>query len=252
MNQKPDTVHVIVLACLCLHNITRVRYSADQNLLMDQEDVDQQIIPAAWRDGVDMGDVQLGCAKTLKFTSCLFQLDIVTCFEHDCKMDEMCVATASGDSCVKHGLSTVRCPSGSAQYHDICVWPVMGNYTWYEAQTACGEGASLLEISTVDIYNLFETVSQYRCSVKRCPYPRSFWIGLKYSATHSAFVWDASGKILTPTDFNTFLTFPTPGNTDMCFGLYRQFKSNTTRTAQVDCDCETMVACQLIAPDYWT
>lgn len=59
MNQKPDTVHVIVLACVCLHNIMRVRYPGDQNPLMDQEDDDHQVIPGAWRDGVNMDDVQI-------------------------------------------------------------------------------------------------------------------------------------------------------------------------------------------------
>ena len=59
MNQKPDTVLVIVLACVCLHNIMRVRYPGDQNLLMDQEDDDHQVILGAWRDGVNMDDVQI-------------------------------------------------------------------------------------------------------------------------------------------------------------------------------------------------
>lgn len=38
MNQEPETVHVIVFACVCLHNIMRMRYPGDQNLLLDQED----------------------------------------------------------------------------------------------------------------------------------------------------------------------------------------------------------------------
>ena len=59
MNQKPDTVHGIVLACICLHNLMRVRYPGDQNLLMDQEDDDHQVILGDWRDGVNMDDVQM-------------------------------------------------------------------------------------------------------------------------------------------------------------------------------------------------
>lgn len=59
MYQKPETVHVIVLACVCLHNIMRVRYPGDQNPLLDQEDDDHQVIPGAWRDGVNMDDLQI-------------------------------------------------------------------------------------------------------------------------------------------------------------------------------------------------
>jgi hypothetical protein len=59
MNQKPDTVHAIVLACVCLHNIMRLRYPGDQNLLMDKEDDDHQVILGAWRDGVNMDDMQI-------------------------------------------------------------------------------------------------------------------------------------------------------------------------------------------------
>ena len=58
-NQKPDTVHDIELACICLHNIMRVRYPGDQNLLMDQEDDDHQVILGNWRDGVNMDDMQM-------------------------------------------------------------------------------------------------------------------------------------------------------------------------------------------------
>lgn len=54
-----NTVDVIVLACVCLHNITRVIYPGDQNPLMDQDDDDYQVIPGAWRDGVNMDDVKI-------------------------------------------------------------------------------------------------------------------------------------------------------------------------------------------------
>ena len=59
MNQKPDIVHGIVLACICLHNLMRVRYPGDQNLLMDQEDDDHQVILDDRRGGVNMDDVQM-------------------------------------------------------------------------------------------------------------------------------------------------------------------------------------------------
>ena len=68
MNQKPDLVHVIVLACVCLHNIMRVRYPGDENLLIDQEDDDHQIILGAWRDGVNMDDVHIPRGSNLDTT----------------------------------------------------------------------------------------------------------------------------------------------------------------------------------------
>ena len=58
MLQDPDTVHAIVLACVCLHNIMKVRYPGEENPLMDQEDVNHNLIPGAWREGVNMDDVQ--------------------------------------------------------------------------------------------------------------------------------------------------------------------------------------------------
>ena len=57
MLQDPDTVHAIVLACVCLHNILRVRCPGEENPLMDQEDVNHNLIPGAWREGVNMDDV---------------------------------------------------------------------------------------------------------------------------------------------------------------------------------------------------
>lgn len=45
--------------CVCLHNIMRMRYPGDQNLLLDQEDERHQVIPGAWRDGFNMDDLQI-------------------------------------------------------------------------------------------------------------------------------------------------------------------------------------------------
>ena len=61
MNQEPDTVNLIVLhvACIRVHNIMRDRYPGDQNSLMDQEGDDHQVIPGAWRDGLNLDDVQM-------------------------------------------------------------------------------------------------------------------------------------------------------------------------------------------------
>jgi len=49
MRQKPPTVVSIVLACICLHNLTRMRYPAQHNAEMDQEDGNHIIVPGAWR-----------------------------------------------------------------------------------------------------------------------------------------------------------------------------------------------------------
>lgn len=52
-------MHVIVIACVCLYNIMRMRYPGGQNLLLDQEDERHQVIPGALRYGFNMGDLQI-------------------------------------------------------------------------------------------------------------------------------------------------------------------------------------------------
>ena len=47
---EPDTVQMLVLACVCLHNIMRLRYPGLQNALLDREADDHQVVPGAWRD----------------------------------------------------------------------------------------------------------------------------------------------------------------------------------------------------------
>ena len=49
MRQKTKTVESIVLACVCLHNLMRLRYPGIQNAVLDQEDDQHNIIPGAWR-----------------------------------------------------------------------------------------------------------------------------------------------------------------------------------------------------------
>ena len=49
MRQKPSTVVLIVTACVCLHNLMRLRYPAQQNADIDQEDQRHNVIPGAWR-----------------------------------------------------------------------------------------------------------------------------------------------------------------------------------------------------------
>jgi hypothetical protein len=58
MKHEPKMVECIVLACVCLHNIMRVRYPHDQNILLDHEDNNHVVIPGAWRQGVNMDDMQ--------------------------------------------------------------------------------------------------------------------------------------------------------------------------------------------------
>ena len=48
--QEPETVQSIVLACICLHNLMRIRFPGLQNIALDLEDNDHQVIPGAWRN----------------------------------------------------------------------------------------------------------------------------------------------------------------------------------------------------------
>ena len=50
MNQKPETCRKIILTCVILHNLIRLRYPATHNNLMDSEDQNQNVIPGAWRN----------------------------------------------------------------------------------------------------------------------------------------------------------------------------------------------------------
>ena len=49
MQQDPETVTSIVLACVCLHNLLRIRKPKEGRSLADQEDDDHNIIPGDWR-----------------------------------------------------------------------------------------------------------------------------------------------------------------------------------------------------------
>jgi len=49
MKQKPSTVTCIILACVCLHNLMRLRYPRQQNQDIDQEDQNHNIVPGTWR-----------------------------------------------------------------------------------------------------------------------------------------------------------------------------------------------------------
>jgi hypothetical protein len=49
LQQQPETCQLIVKACLCMHNLMRVRYASLQNLDLDREDEMGNVIPGAWR-----------------------------------------------------------------------------------------------------------------------------------------------------------------------------------------------------------
>ena len=44
-------------ACVCLHNIMRLRYPALQNVALDRETEDHDFVPCQWRQNVNMHDV---------------------------------------------------------------------------------------------------------------------------------------------------------------------------------------------------
>ena len=59
LKQSPDNVELIILSCVCLHNLMRITYPGDQNILLDHENEDHEIIPGAWRDEANLEDLQV-------------------------------------------------------------------------------------------------------------------------------------------------------------------------------------------------
>ncbi|KAK3082861.1 hypothetical protein FSP39_007396 [Pinctada imbricata] len=57
MQQDPETIRLIVQTCVCLHNLMQIRYPGLQNAVLDQEDDNHQVINGAWRNGLNMQDV---------------------------------------------------------------------------------------------------------------------------------------------------------------------------------------------------
>ena len=57
MQHDPETIAIIVEACVILHNLMRMRYHALQNAAMDAENTNHQIIPGSWRASANMHDV---------------------------------------------------------------------------------------------------------------------------------------------------------------------------------------------------
>ena len=56
LNQCPDTVDSVVLACVTLHNLLRFRYPAVPRNVVDHEDENNQLQPGEWRRGRQMMD----------------------------------------------------------------------------------------------------------------------------------------------------------------------------------------------------
>ena len=57
MQQRPDTVRLIVETCVCLHNIMRTRCPALQNVAVDREDGNHELVPGQWRPTANMHDL---------------------------------------------------------------------------------------------------------------------------------------------------------------------------------------------------
>ena len=58
MQLVPESVQLVVEACICLHNLMRERYPALQNAALDQEDEDHGIIPGERRQQANMHEVE--------------------------------------------------------------------------------------------------------------------------------------------------------------------------------------------------
>lgn len=54
---EPDNVRDVVESCICLHNLMRERYPGPQNAVLDREDNLHNVIPGAWRDDINMQEV---------------------------------------------------------------------------------------------------------------------------------------------------------------------------------------------------
>ena len=50
MQHNPINVRVIVSACVCLHNLMRMKYGHLHNGCADSEDENHKIIPGSWRE----------------------------------------------------------------------------------------------------------------------------------------------------------------------------------------------------------
>ena len=56
----PNTIQV-VKACVCLHNLCRMRYRREHRGLPDHEDRRRHLVDGAWRQGINLLDLARGC-----------------------------------------------------------------------------------------------------------------------------------------------------------------------------------------------
>ncbi|XP_041366825.1 protein ALP1-like [Gigantopelta aegis] len=56
MQQVPETVDSIVLACTTLHNLLRIRQPAALRQYVDEEDNSHNLVPGQWRQGTELAD----------------------------------------------------------------------------------------------------------------------------------------------------------------------------------------------------
>jgi len=57
MGHEPSTCRLLVTTCVILHNFLRITFPALQNRIVDTEDAGHNIIPGAWRRGLNMTDI---------------------------------------------------------------------------------------------------------------------------------------------------------------------------------------------------
>ena len=59
MKQKPKVVCKVILACICLHNLMRVRYPRANNHLVDREDRLHNVVPGVWRNNIPLEELEV-------------------------------------------------------------------------------------------------------------------------------------------------------------------------------------------------
>jgi hypothetical protein len=57
MGHEPSNCRLLVTTCVILHNFLRIKFPGMQNRIIDTEDVGHNIIPGAWRRGINMSDI---------------------------------------------------------------------------------------------------------------------------------------------------------------------------------------------------
>ena len=60
MQLQPENATKVVMACVTLHNLMRIRYPNLQNLALDVETEDHGVVPGAWRAGLELPEPNPG------------------------------------------------------------------------------------------------------------------------------------------------------------------------------------------------